>query len=124
MVVEAALALCEKGFDISDEAILGGIAGARFPARIEVLSRRPLVVLDGAHNPDGARALAATLRGAGLSGLTAVIGILDGKQPEEMLSALPVFRPRVYRPARQPARAVRRGAGGAGKAAFPAGDGL
>ena len=37
-------------------------------------------VLDGAHNPDGARALAATLRGAGLSGLTAVIGILDGKQ--------------------------------------------
>ena len=63
VVVEAALALCEKGFDISDEAILGGIAGARFPARIEVLSRRPLVVLDGAHNPDGARALAATLRG-------------------------------------------------------------
>ena len=60
MVVEAALALCEKGFDISDEAILDGIAGARFPARIEVLSRRPLVVLDGAHNPDGARALAAT----------------------------------------------------------------
>ena len=58
VVVEAALALCEKGFDISDEAILGGIAGARFPARIEVLSRRPLVVLDGAHNPDGARALA------------------------------------------------------------------
>ena len=95
-VVEAALALCEKGFDISDEAILGGIAGARFPARIEVLSRRPLVVLDGAHNPDGARALAATLRGAGLSGLTAVIGILDGKQPEEMLSALAPCFARVY----------------------------
>ena len=90
------MALCEKGFDISDKAILGGIAGARFPARIEVLSRRPLVVLDGAHNPDGARALAATLRGAGLSGLTAVIGILDGKQPEEMLSALAPCFARVY----------------------------
>lgn len=96
VVVEAALALCEKGFDISDKAILDGIAGARFPARIEVLSRRPLVVLDGAHNPDGARALAATLRGAGLSGLTAVIGILDGKQPEEMLSALAPCFARVY----------------------------
>ena len=102
---------------------MDGIAGARFPARIEVLSRRPLVVLDGAHNPDGARALAATLRGAGLSGLTAVIGILDGKQPEEMLSALAPCFAHVYT-ARQPARAVRRGAGGAGKAAFPAGDGL
>ena len=32
VVVEAAVALCEKGLDISDEAILGGIAGARFPA--------------------------------------------------------------------------------------------
>ena len=43
-----------------------------------------------------ARALAATLRGAGLSGLTAVIGILDGKQPEEMLSALAPCFARVY----------------------------
>mgnify|MGYP002516193033 CR=1 FL=1 len=41
-------------------------------------------------------ALAATLRGAGLSGLTAVIGILDGKQPEEMLSALAPCFARVY----------------------------
>ena len=42
VVVEAALALCEKGFDISDEAILGGIAGARFPARIPLVTvRRP-----------------------------------------------------------------------------------
>ena len=34
------------------------IAAARNPARIEVLQRRPLVILDGMHNPDGARALA------------------------------------------------------------------
>ena len=81
VVVEAALALCEKGFDISDEAILDGIAGARFPARIEVLSRRPLVVLDGAHNPDGARALAATLRGAGLSAFVGKLG-MDRNSPD------------------------------------------
>lgn len=96
VVVEAALTLCDRGFEIPDEAIMDGIAEARFPARIEVLSRRPLVVLDGAHNPDGARALSATLRGAGLSGLTAVIGILDGKQPDEMLAALAPCFARVY----------------------------
>lgn len=96
VVVEAALTLCDRGFEISDEAIMDGIADARFPARIEVLSRRPLVVLDGAHNPDGARALSTTLRGAGLSGLTAVIGILDGKQPDEMLAALAPCFARVY----------------------------
>lgn len=96
VVVEAALALCRKGFDIPDEAIIDGIAAARFPARIEVLSRDPLVVLDGAHNPDGARALAQTLRDAHLSGLTAVIGILDGKQPEQMLAVLSPYFARVY----------------------------
>ncbi len=96
VVVEAALALCEKGFDIPDEAILEGIAAARFPARIELLSREPLVIVDGAHNPDGARALAAALRGARLSGLTAVLGILNGKQPEELLAALAPCFARVY----------------------------
>lgn len=124
VVVEAALALCEKGFDISDEAILGGIAGARFPARIEVLSRRPLVVLDGAHNPDGARALAATLRGRRAFGADGG-DRHSGRQTAggDALRARPVFR-RVYTVRPTAARAVRRGAGGAGKAAFPAGDGL
>lgn len=96
VVAEAALALCEKGFEIPDEAIMEGIAAARFPARIEVLSRKPLVIVDGAHNPDGAQALAATLRGAGLSGLTAVLGLLQGKQPQQVLAALAPCFSRVY----------------------------
>ena len=96
VVVEAALALCEKGFEIPDEAILFGIAATRFPARIEVLRRDPLVIVDGAHNPDGARALAAALRCAGLSGLTAVLGLLHGKQPEQVLAALAPCFARVY----------------------------
>lgn len=96
VVVEAALALCEKGFEIPDEAILSGIAATRFPARIEVLRRDPLVIVDGAHNPDGARALAAALRDAGLSGLTAVLGLLNGKQPDEVLRVLAPCFSHVY----------------------------
>ena len=88
VVVEAALALCDKGLDVPDEAILKGIAAASFPARIEVLSRSPLVILDGAHNPDGARALAETLRGAKVSGMTAIMGVLHGKNAEKMLETL------------------------------------
>ncbi|MEG1640514.1 MAG: folylpolyglutamate synthase/dihydrofolate synthase family protein [Ruthenibacterium sp.] len=88
VVVEAALRLCDHGFTISDEAIMDGIAKARFPARIEVLHQNPLVLLDGAHNPDGARALADTLKAANVHHLTAVIGVLNGKNPEEMLTAL------------------------------------
>ena len=62
MAVEIALALWrEYGYEISDDAILQGLAAARMPARIEVLRRHPLLLLDGCHNPDGTRALAETL---------------------------------------------------------------
>jgi dihydrofolate synthase/folylpolyglutamate synthase len=44
-----------------DGAIRAGFAAVTSPGRLEVVSRQPLVLLDGAHNPDGARALAAAL---------------------------------------------------------------
>ena len=50
-----------QGFGISDNALRQGLAAADWPARLQVLSRRPLTLLDGAHNPDGARALAQTI---------------------------------------------------------------
>ena len=42
--------------------IVGGINKAVWPGRLEVYRRRPLVILDGAHNEDGAEAVAAYLR--------------------------------------------------------------
>jgi len=53
----AARLLAERGFQISDEAIARGIAEARWPGRLERLSKRPVVYLDGTHNPAGAREL-------------------------------------------------------------------
>lgn len=106
VVVEAALRLCDHGFSISDEAIMDGIAKARFPARIEVLSNEPLVLLDGAHNPDGARALADTLKAAHAYRLTGIIGILKGKNPEEMLTALSPCFTEVYTVTPQNPRAM------------------
>jgi dihydrofolate synthase/folylpolyglutamate synthase len=44
---------------IAPEAIQHGIAGARWPGRLEHVSANPDVILDGAHNPAGARALAS-----------------------------------------------------------------
>lgn len=40
-----------------------GFARARWPGRLEVVGEGPLVILDGAHNPAGARALAQALAG-------------------------------------------------------------
>ena len=50
-----------KLLGFSDEAIQEGIARVSMPARMEVLSGDPLVLFDGGHNPDCARALAAAL---------------------------------------------------------------
>jgi dihydrofolate synthase / folylpolyglutamate synthase len=53
----AARLLAEGGYSIGDEAIERGIATARWPGRLERISQRPDVYLDGAHNPAGAREL-------------------------------------------------------------------
>ncbi len=50
-----------QGWTIPDAAVASGLAGAVWPARMEVLGRRPLVVLDCAHNPASADALVRTL---------------------------------------------------------------
>ncbi len=55
--VTAAVALVELG--VPERAIEGGIARAEWPGRLEQVSARPEIILDGAHNPAGARALAA-----------------------------------------------------------------
>jgi dihydrofolate synthase/folylpolyglutamate synthase len=53
----ATLALRRLG--IAKAAIEAGIAGAQWPGRLERVSEQPEIILDGAHNPAGARALAA-----------------------------------------------------------------
>lgn len=89
MAIEIALALWRQGLDIPDEAILEGLEATRFPARIEVLRRQPLVLLDGSHNPAGAAALAATLKAQRLPQKpAAVLGVLADKAAGEMLRAL------------------------------------
>ena len=55
-------ALRGRGWKIPQEAVCQGLAEVRWPARFEVLSRHPLFILDGGHNPQCAEALAESLR--------------------------------------------------------------
>jgi len=56
-----AIAALEK-MGIPPAAIEKGIAGARWPGRLDRVSESPEIILDGAHNPAGARALASFIR--------------------------------------------------------------
>ncbi|MEG1415564.1 MAG: Mur ligase family protein, partial [Clostridium sp.] len=53
----AVKALKELGYEISDEAVYNGLLEARWPARFEVLTKDPIIVLDGGHNVQGIEAL-------------------------------------------------------------------
>jgi dihydrofolate synthase/folylpolyglutamate synthase len=56
--VAAAWKLRDRGWNIPRAAILEGLARARWPGRLEICGERPLTLLDGAHNPAAARAVA------------------------------------------------------------------
>ncbi|HYG71229.1 MAG TPA: Mur ligase family protein [Actinomycetota bacterium] len=57
--IAAVEAITERELD--DHAVRDAFGGATSPGRLEVVGRRPLIVLDGAHNPAAARALADAL---------------------------------------------------------------
>ncbi|HML47495.1 MAG TPA: bifunctional folylpolyglutamate synthase/dihydrofolate synthase, partial [Clostridia bacterium] len=57
----ALLTLREKGWKLSDCALLKGLKRARWPGRLEWINATPAVLLDGAHNPQGVQALSAFL---------------------------------------------------------------
>jgi dihydrofolate synthase/folylpolyglutamate synthase len=61
--VAAAVVAVESvlGYRLDPDAIRSAIGALRIPGRLEVLARSPLIVLDGAHNPAGAEALARAL---------------------------------------------------------------
>ena len=88
IAVELALALCKKGYDISDEAILEGLAAVENRSSIRVLSQRPLVVLDACRTPQQAIALLRVLNMAKVRHLSAVIGLAEEEGAEAFFSAL------------------------------------
>ncbi len=88
IAVELALALSKKGYDISDEAILEGLAAVENRSSIRVLSQRPLVVLDACRTPQQAIALLRVLNMAKVRPLSAVIGLAEEEGAEAFFSAL------------------------------------
>jgi dihydrofolate synthase/folylpolyglutamate synthase len=85
----AAHLLAERGFPIAGEAIVRGIATVRWPGRLERISERPDVYLDGTHNPAGARELLSFWDGS-FSGrrIFLVYGAMRDKAVDEIASLL------------------------------------
>jgi dihydrofolate synthase/folylpolyglutamate synthase len=86
------------GVRVDERALRAGLAAARWPGRLELLDGttvgRDRILLDGAHNPDGAAALARALHDLGLRHPTIVLGAMRGKDVRGVLAALASLQPR------------------------------
>jgi dihydrofolate synthase/folylpolyglutamate synthase len=90
VVVVAARMLDTMGWPISEAAVAAGIRTTRLPARVEIRSRRPLVVVDAAHNVDSMKALVAAITpvAAGHRPRVLVFAASGDKQIEAMLGTV------------------------------------
>jgi dihydrofolate synthase/folylpolyglutamate synthase len=92
----AAIVAAEEflGRELDEVTLRDALAGATSPGRLEVVSRHPLILLDGAHNPDAARRLPPTLAEAFVwKRLHLVLGVLETKDVAGIVSALALLQP-------------------------------
>ena len=103
--------LVEEGYPISHSSVLAGLKRAILPGRLEILEGAPEIVLDGAHNPDKAAALASALVALREGRrLALVLGVLGYKSANGIVAELApaadfivATEPRVYMKAALPA---------------------
>jgi len=87
-----------SGFDDARtaDAARRGLATARLPGRVEIVARDPIVVVDGAHTEESARALAAALALLPRARTRLVLSVSAGKNLDAILAALLPAADEVY----------------------------
>lgn len=87
--VGVAEVLADLGVNLDEKAVRDGLASVNWPARLEILKENPLVIIDAAHNYDGAKNLRQALREY-FPGrrLFLVIGMLEDKERTRVIAEL------------------------------------
>ena len=97
LAITALRLMASRGWKITDEDIVKGMAKVKWPGRFEVLMKHPVFVLDGAHNPHGIRATVASLKEHfGDRKLTFVMGVMADKDVGQMADLIVPLADRFY----------------------------
>ena len=89
LVLTAIELLREQGFAIDEQAVRQGLAAVRWPARFELLSRDPIILYDGGHNPEGVRAAVASVQSYfGTQKVNLLSGVMADKDRAEMIDTM------------------------------------
>ncbi len=89
VAVKAAELLKNRGYNIPEDALRKGLLKAKWPGRFEVIFRNPVVIIDGAHNLEGATVLKNAL-GEYFAGrpITYIMGVLSDKDYLSMMNVV------------------------------------
>ncbi|MCM3725304.1 bifunctional folylpolyglutamate synthase/dihydrofolate synthase [Neobacillus cucumis] len=90
LAVLAADFLNQAGYKVTEDSIRTGLKEAYWPGRFEILSEKPLVIIDGAHNEEGITALVSELtsRYKGRKNIQIVFAALSDKKLDAMIAML------------------------------------
>ncbi|MCQ2482753.1 MAG: bifunctional folylpolyglutamate synthase/dihydrofolate synthase [Clostridia bacterium] len=98
-IQNAAMAIeCAQMMGIDSRIITLGISKARWKSRAEILSKKPLVIMDGGHNPQGILSFGKVLEGLGITGegkVNVLIGAMKDKDMDSMLKLFKELLPNV-----------------------------
>ena len=97
LVLTAIDLLKQNGLVIDETAVREGLAAVRWPARFELLSRDPVIIYDGGHNPEGVRAAVASIKtyfeGQRVNILS---GVMADKDKSEMIETMKTVAVRAF----------------------------
>ncbi|MCP1102815.1 dihydrofolate synthase/folylpolyglutamate synthase [Aequitasia blattaphilus] len=86
LAIEGIKALQELGYKVSEEAIRSGLRKAQWIGRFSILQKEPIFIVDGAHNPDGAKKLAKSLNLYFTNKrIIYIMGVLEDKEYKKIL---------------------------------------
>ena len=88
VALAAVMELASKGFKITYNNIINGLKNVTWPGRFETLFKEPLIIADGGHNLQCAKALCDSLDSEGISKAIFVIGIMADKDYKDVFKQL------------------------------------
>jgi len=89
LVLDGIEILKRRGLNISDDAIRTGLSEAKWRARFEIIGREPLIIFDGAHNPEGICAAVQSIKQYfGDRKLVLVSGVLRDKDYQAIADSM------------------------------------
>lgn len=87
LAVEAVRSLADRGFAVEEEALRRGLKTAKWRGRFEVIRKKPLFIVDGAHNEDAAQKLANSIEFYFTNKrIIYIMGVLKDKEYEKIIN--------------------------------------